>query len=48
MVDVIVGALKGGRRVGGSPILECWLYLGQPFDYQHAENDYVTGLSAGA
>lgn len=47
MTDVIAAALAAGLRVGGFPIREYWIDIGQLTDYQRAENDHVTVFSAG-
>ena len=47
MTDVIDAALAAGLRVGGFPIREYWIDIGQLADYQRAENDHVTVFSAG-
>jgi dTDP-glucose pyrophosphorylase len=45
MTDVIAAALAAGQRVGGFPIREYWIDIGQLADYQRAESDHVTVFS---
>jgi dTDP-glucose pyrophosphorylase len=47
MTDVIAAALAAELRVGGFPIREYWIDIGQLADYQRAESDHVTVFSAG-
>jgi dTDP-glucose pyrophosphorylase len=47
MTDLIAAALTAELRVGGFPILEYWIDIGQLADYQRAESDHVTVFSAG-
>ena len=37
MTDLIAAALAAGQRVGGFPIREYWLDIGQLGDYQRAD-----------
>ena len=46
MTDVIATALAAEMRVGGFPIREYWIDIGQLADYQRAENDHVTVFTA--
>jgi len=45
MTDVIGIALAAGLRVGGFPVREYWLDIGQLGDYERAENDHETYFS---
>lgn len=47
MTDVITRAIDAGLRVGGFPIREYWIDIGQLSDYERAENDHVTVFSSG-
>lgn len=47
MTDLIDAALSAELRVGGFPIREYWIDIGQLADYQRAEADHVTIFSAG-
>jgi dTDP-glucose pyrophosphorylase len=47
MTEVIDAAIAAGLRVGGFPIREYWIDIGQLADYERAESDHVTVLSAG-
>lgn len=47
MTDLISAALRAELRVGGFPIREYWIDIGQLADYQRAESDHVTVFSAG-
>jgi dTDP-glucose pyrophosphorylase len=46
MTDVIAAALAAEMRVGGFPIREYWIDIGQLGDYERAENDHMTVFSA--
>lgn len=46
MTDVVSAALAAGRRVGGFPIREYWIDIGQLADYERAERDHMTVFSA--
>lgn len=46
MTDLIDAALGAQLRVGGFPIREYWIDIGQLADYQRAENDHVTIFSS--
>ena len=48
MTDVIDAVLASGGRVGGFPVHEYWLDIGQLADYERAEGDYATYFSATA
>jgi dTDP-glucose pyrophosphorylase len=45
MTDLIAAALSADLRVGGFPIREYWIDIGQLADYQRAESDHVTVFS---
>jgi NDP-sugar pyrophosphorylase family protein len=45
MTDVIEAALANGLRVGGFPVREYWLDIGQLGDYERAESDHATYFS---
>jgi dTDP-glucose pyrophosphorylase len=47
MTDLIDAALAAELRVGGFPIREYWIDIGQLADYQRAESDHVTIFSSG-
>jgi NDP-sugar pyrophosphorylase family protein len=42
MTDIIDAALAGGHRVGGFPIREYWLDIGQLSDYERSQHDHAT------
>ncbi len=44
MTDLIQAALLRGMKVGGFPIHEYWLDIGQPQDYRQARKDVSDGL----
>jgi dTDP-glucose pyrophosphorylase len=46
MTDVIDVVLARGHRVGGFPVREYWLDIGQLGDYERAESDHATYFSA--
>ncbi len=46
MTDLIDTALSEGRRVGGFPIREFWLDIGQFADYERAHDDHATHFAA--
>jgi len=43
MTDLIKRILKDGRPVVGFPIIEYWLDIGQPEDYEQAQKDIKNG-----
>jgi dTDP-glucose pyrophosphorylase len=45
MTDLIAAAMQAGLRVGGFPIREYWIDIGQLADYERAEQDHVTVFS---
>lgn len=45
MTDLIGAAMGAGLRVGGFPIREYWIDIGQLSDYERAESDHVTVFS---
>jgi len=45
MTDLIAAALDRGDRVGGFPIREYWLDVGQLSDYERAHDDHATYFS---
>lgn len=45
MTDLIAAAIASGLRVGGFPIREYWIDIGQLADYERAESDHVTVFS---
>jgi NDP-sugar pyrophosphorylase family protein len=45
MTDLIAAAITSGLRVGGFPIREYWIDIGQLADYERAESDHVTVFS---
>jgi dTDP-glucose pyrophosphorylase len=45
MTDVIDAGLSNGLRVGGFPLREYWLDIGQLSDYERAESDHATYFS---
>lgn len=47
MTDLIDAALAAELRVGGFPIREYWIDIGQLSDYERAESDHVTIFSSG-
>jgi dTDP-glucose pyrophosphorylase len=47
MTDLIDAALAAELRVGGFPIREYWIDIGQLADYQRAESDHATMFSSG-
>lgn len=46
MTDLIASLLEGGKTVVSFPILEYWLDIGQPVDYERAEHDIRLGRFA--
>ncbi len=44
MTDLIDRLLKEGRKVVSFPILEYWLDIGHPLDYQKAQEDLENGM----
>jgi NDP-sugar pyrophosphorylase family protein len=46
MTDLIGACLAAKLRVGGFPIREYWIDIGQLADYQRAESDHVTVFTA--
>jgi dTDP-glucose pyrophosphorylase len=44
MTDLIDRLLETGRKVVSFPILEYWLDIGQPLDYQKAQEDAENGM----
>jgi dTDP-glucose pyrophosphorylase len=46
MTDVVEAAIANGRRVGGFPIREFWLDIGQFADYERANDDHATHFAA--
>lgn len=46
MTDVIDAAIASKRRVGGFPIREFWLDIGQFADYERANDDHATHFAA--
>jgi dTDP-glucose pyrophosphorylase len=46
MTDVVDAAIASGRRVGGFPIREFWLDIGQFSDYERANDDHATHFAA--
>jgi dTDP-glucose pyrophosphorylase/CBS domain-containing protein len=47
MTDLIQLGLAEGERVASFPILEYWLDIGNPSDYQRANNDFQNGSVQG-
>jgi dTDP-glucose pyrophosphorylase len=45
MTDLIAAAMDAQLRVGGFPIREYWIDIGQLSDYERAESDHVTVFS---
>ena len=43
MTDLIKALLAAGRPVASFPIVEYWLDIGQPADYQRAQDDMKSG-----
>ena len=43
MTDLIQRLLDNGRKVVSFPIIEYWLDIGQPADYERAQNDAKDG-----
>jgi dTDP-glucose pyrophosphorylase/CBS domain-containing protein len=46
MTDLIQKLLEAGESVVGFPIIEYWLDIGKPEDYEQAKNDIVAGRFA--
>ena len=46
MTDLIAAAMRKGVRVGGFPIREYWIDIGQLSDYERAESDHATVFSS--
>jgi dTDP-glucose pyrophosphorylase len=46
MTQVLQALMQAGRRLVSFPVLEYWLDIGQPLDYQHAQ-EYVSRVPSG-
>ena len=42
MTDLVEATIASGKRVGGFPIREFWLDIGQLADYERANQDHAT------
>jgi dTDP-glucose pyrophosphorylase len=47
MTDLVEAALRAQARVGGFPVREYWLDVGQLADYDRAEQDHATYFAVG-